>query len=579
MYQKLFVVAVLCLGIFSSAIKAAEDTVGLMVKVRTPYENFSRRLEVLLKDKINQDSFFDLMENPRFGGHQAIVEIDIKYPVYAFPKQETFYVKFSGLSKSDKYLCLSIPSRGKGKLTLNEEKVLSKDLVLKVLKQIKSDLDGSSKLNLGYFSNKQQLEVEQKLVIELLGKRTKKEPLRELESMPESSHVKSSKIKELTIKEENEIHSKAHKNITTKANKVKEIRRELKMTWEGKKRSKLLREMALNYLEEGQNADALAYALKAYEDNPSEENFELVRKLETNEMYPTDRIRFNNRINNFDFSFYLKTEVDTNVVQDSVDSVIHSNSDDLLIQAGLLFDKKWSWTLGQFEQFSSYDFNQSYYAEEQDLDLMSHRLGHEMSKEMNDHTRFSFGFGYNYFVRRGKSLLDGGDFNLGVSHYVTKFDQVYNVSLFWLDKNYSDHFYNSDTKDGSQWRLNFDWKATLFKGHHFGFNVGLTKDDVKDKTISYDAGLMGVNWGVDVNHLLLNQIISSFGYQRREYLDAQPGRNKRKDAKFIYGLQGIKKLSEYQQFNLNLLYTDNQSLRRVNKYRRTQVSLGYQLDF
>jgi hypothetical protein len=350
------------------------------------------------------------------------------------------------------------------------------------------------------------------------------------------------------------------------------------MTWSGKRRSLLLRQLALIYKEEDLRDDALAYALKAYEDDPTEENFKLLRELETNDTYGVDRFRFNNRVRNLDMSLILKTEYDSNAIQDAVDSLIHRDSDDILIQAAFLMDKKWGWKLGSMEQYSSYDVSQSFYAEEQDLDLMTHRIGHDMSY-LFDHARMNFGIGYNYFLRRGKSLLDGADLNWSLSYYVDNYDQVWNVSLFWMDKNYSDHFYSSDLRNGRQYRLNLSWQASLSEGHQFVFNTGSYEDDLKDPTLSYEAYLCSAQWNIDVNHVLLDRISPSFYYERRTHEQGEPGRNPRKDAQFSYGIQATKVLKAHHSLNMNMLYTDNQSSRRVSRYKRTQVSLGYQIDF
>ena len=480
---------------------------------------------------------------------------------------------------------MSIPSRGKGKLTLEEEKFLSKDLVEKLLSQLEREFVNGPYLEPGYFANKTNLNFERKLVVELIGKRTAKEPVGNLEPLPKTATIKK---KAVTIKEE-EVERKKIVKVEAevsdkketwrpKSEKVKNIKKELKMTWKGKRRSALLRDLAVLHLEEDLHEDALAYATKAYEENPTEENFELLRKLESNGKEPLDKFRFNNEVRDLDLSFLLKTEFDTNVIQDAVDSSVQRDSDELLIQAAFLVDKKWGWKLGELEQYTSYDFSQSFYAEEQDLDLMTHRLGHDMSA-LYEQSRLDFGLGYNYFVRRGKSLLDGADFNLAYSYFSKTYDQIYKASIVWLDKNYSDHFYDSTIRNGTQLQYDLNWSGSFFDGHRFGFELGLLEDDLKDPTLSYSSTSTGIKWEIDVFHLLTDKVIPSFKYHRRKYDDAQPGRNIRKDSRFTYGIQSIKKVGKYQNLFANVMYTDNQSSRRVSRYKRTQVALGYQIDF
>jgi hypothetical protein len=562
-----------------------EELIGVMVKVRSEFQNFNKRFEVHFKDELSKDSMFDLMSNRRFGSHRAIVNIDVKYPVHAFPKQETFYVKLTGLPEGVRYMCFSIPAQGKGKLNLRQETKIANEVIQKVLSQIKREFKQGPYLEPGYFNNKYNVSLESKLVVELIGEKVSPRQKSKLQDLDEP--LVSSKIvkEEVTIKQEETQRALAVKEkksekapVQKKSEKVKDLKSELKMTWSGKRRSLLLRQLALIYKEEDLRDDALAYALKAYEDDPTEENFKLLRELETNDTYGVDRFRFNNRVRNLDMSLILKTEYDSNAIQDAVDSLIHRDSDDILIQAAFLMDKKWGWKLGSMEQYSSYDVSQSFYAEEQDLDLMTHRIGHDMSY-LFDHARMNFGIGYNYFLRRGKSLLDGADLNWSLSYYVDNYDQVWNVSLFWMDKNYSDHFYSSDLRNGRQYRLNLSWQASLSEGHQFVFNTGSYEDDLKDPTLSYEAYLCSAQWNIDVNHVLLDRISPSFYYERRTHEQGEPGRNPRKDAQFSYGIQATKVLKAHHSLNMNMLYTDNQSSRRVSRYKRTQVSLGYQIDF
>jgi len=566
--------------LFVSLLPAEELFIGLMVEVRSPYENFNKRMEVQFKDKVSRDKNFDLMEDKRFGGHASIVELDVKYPVYVFPKQETIYVTIRGCPKGERYMCFSLPTLGEGKLTSNQEALIANDMIPKILEQIKGEFKVGPFLEPGYFNNKYQLNLQPQLVVELLGERVSPKEL-DLETLPQP--LSKVKVEEMTIADEEKMRVKnLEKSVAIeslpKDERVKELRRELKMTWEGKRRSFLLGQLAMMYKEEDLNQDALAYAMRAYHDDPSEENFKLVRDLESNQVQPLDRFRFNNRLRNLDLSFLLKTEVDNNVIQDAIDSLSYRNKDDLLLQAAILADKKWSWKLGDLEQFSSYDFSQSLYAEEQDLDLMSHRVGYDMSQTFDD-ARMTFGVGYNYFLRRGRSLLEGADVNWSLAYYVEPYDQEWNISLFWLDKNYSDHFYNSDVKDGDQWRINLSWQAELIPEHRLRIDGGTYRDNLEDATLSYDAYTALFRWDVQVAHLLIDTISPSLSYEFREFIAAEPGRSIRKDAKFIYGLQGLKKLNEFNSLHASIFYTDNQSSRRINRYKRTQISLGYQIDF
>ena len=119
----------------------------------------------------------------------------------------------------------------------------------------------------------------------------------------------------------------------------------------------------------------------------------------------------------------------------------------------------------------------------------------------------------------------------------------------------------------------------LVEGHQFVFNAGAYEDDLNDQTLSYTAYTSSAQWNIDLNHLFVDKLSPSLFYERRQHTEAEFGRNKRKDSKFIYGLQAQKALTEHQNLSMNFYYTNNQSSRRINRFKRTQVSLGYQINF
>ena len=76
----------------------ADNSVGVMVKVKTPYENFSKRLEVQIKGGLEKHKKFDQMDRPSFGGQQAFGTIRGQIPSPCFSETRDFLYTFKGFT-------------------------------------------------------------------------------------------------------------------------------------------------------------------------------------------------------------------------------------------------------------------------------------------------------------------------------------------------------------------------------------------------------------------------------------------------------------------------------------------------
>lgn len=559
-------------------------------KTHTKFENFEKRLETRLHFAMREDPYLVPIERRDLSSYRKYYHLNLRYPVYAFPGKATLYIKLKSQNQSDRYLCYSHPIKDNSHLTLEQQDLFIDRIIPHLTHQIKIEAETyeGDMLKPGYYTNREFISLDPVLEIELMGKRTELLGKKQYHLSPKEKKVL--KKQSTTIKEEQDYIANPKPDLKEdlspmikQAKKFSKLKEELSMTWSSPRRSQLYQELSLMYSDIGQHQEAYHFAKQAQAAQPNFQNKKRLDQIEGPMSDPVQRFRYKNKKRGLRLSLSAIGEYDSNVIQEAINSFFHSDKNDFVIHANLKADKKWKWDLGSWKQQSSYDLNVSTYTEHNDLDLITHRLGHDLTlaKSDGENNLYSLlGLGFNYLSRRGTSLLSGWDASSSISYYQKSIKTLWNGSLYILDKRYTDHFFEKDERTGMNYGLALSAFHTFGRKdkHQIALELSGNRDDLNDNTQSYYEQASKISWKYRPKRFI-SSLKTFYRFAHRSYSEAEFGRSKRTDDKITAGISLKKKFYENLSFDLAYQYTDNQSKRRVNRYRRDQVSLTYRINF
>ena len=564
----------------------ASDEIALVLKVQSDFPAFQDRFERRLRNAFRAQPQFDLMEDQfLLGNHPFALRLELSYPLKVFSGEAGCMVKIKGLPQGDRSIYYHHRSNLNGDLSLEQSQRLAEQIsqdLCEVL-PIECGLSKGEKLKDGPYENKRPLNLAEPLQVELLGSQNLKWQKMALSDLEQQEKQKNTSLLEEQRQELNPPDLEAPMPESRReALAHQQIIKKLDQTWSGAERAKLYRQLSALYERHGLTSDARRYAQEALREDQSPESMAVVHRLEGLESRPLDRFRRANLDRKLMILFQNEWRYDSNAVLEEVDNLAPTNSDDWILSNGLHLEKEWLWHLGEVVPSTSYHIRNDKYTRNKELDLLNQRVGQEFSWSSplwSGMQNMRLGVGYNSYLKRGHSIMQGLDVQLGESWMKSPQD-IFSLTLSWQDRVYAERFYSKAERDGDATRLEGSWRKKFQEDQILWARTGVLKDSVGDPTLSYRATTADLSYEATSPWKWLGVLTGRFGYERRWYEEPEVGRNfERQDAKFEYGVESRVHPFEAHTFRMGYLHTDGQSTRRVSFYRREQVFFGYDISF
>lgn len=555
---------------------SAHASIGLRLDVKSSFSNFALRFEKKFRDLVSQDERFLMsVEGYDLAGQSTFLNLEMTYPVRPFPKETGMYVKINGLGPSARYVYYHHPSYRDGDLSLEQSRQFSDHVIRDLLETLWSHAQGKMLLTLGYYENRRSIDLGAPLDIELLGPKVRGWQ----DLVQEQDDDRVSLIEEKWTREID-----AGQAMPTQRKAALDRRRQLKTLseeWNKEKRAQAYRNLAKLYDEHELEDDAQRYAKKALNEDQSVASKVLLNDLQGEERLPAERFRWLNKNRGLSLSWSSALEYDTNIIQEEVDNFTQSQTKDWGLL--FLFHLKKDWLLREkgFKTSSFFDVSNDSYIRHEELDLVTMQGGQSLAfaygQDVDLETKLSVG--YHYHVRRGQSVMAGLQLMLEQQWAWSETDLMV-LNAQWYEKQYSNHFYSDIERSGDLMNFGLFYQKLLPDDRSLSVYLGQVKDDVGDKTLSYEAQVLDAAFEMLDPWFSLVSLRVNADYEKREYQAREFGRAKvREDAKFEYGLKASYRPFPAHLMSLGFLRTDNQSTRRVSRYIRHRTTLSYEVNF
>lgn len=571
-------------NIFSEEFRGGINT---SITFNIPFDTFKKRL----KKELMQYDFHDDQLSVHFNqnsilGTNSYYLSSIRYPIYAFKNKASLYIELKNRHGQRRYLAISHHSFEEANLTIAQQTSFIRQSVLVFIQQLKTEagLRKGKKLLPGYYSNHQIINVKQILDIELLTD-LKPKAKNELTSHQQRVFAKQAFT---TLKKEATTRTSKTKEVSStlvqKREKYDKLHEQLSLEYDPERRSLLLLEISNLYANSSQRSKALAFAEKAYQQQPNPEALSKIHKLKGDQAYPTNRFRLRNKKRNMTLELDFKVKYDDNIVQEAVDSYFNTNTTDFSYHIGLNINKLWDFKVSNLNNSSNYSIELSDYTLHHDLDMVQQRIGHKFDnawKNGKGTSLVSFDVGYNFFTRRSNHLLSGTDFVIGIGHYHEPQKLFFSTQHSYFISKYSDNFYESEERSGDIYVGTLSGYKTIGKtdAHRVGL-IALYRDEaLGNPVLSSSAYGITAEWRYTLPKVF-DELKAFYLYEYQKYKQTVFGRNDvRIDEEISTGIGFSKKLFEFHKLKIDYVFTDNQSNERVHRYIRQQTSLNYFITF